>query len=100
MTDVWEYMTKFIFADIENKGAKEYISKNYSNWSYIPKFTPVSLVPVLNSHGADGWELIHIEPVRMVGKNHDIFYHSGTTNNTQWSNAYFCAFKRKVSDKS
>lgn len=98
MTDVWEYVTRFIFADIENNGAREYISKNY-NFSYsIPKFTPLSLIPILNQYGAEGWELIHIEPIRMVGKNHDIYYHSGDANNTQWSNVYFCAFKRKISE--
>jgi len=90
--DKWEYLTQFIWADIENKGAREYIQKTWPNWQ-PQRFSPQTTIPELNKLGEEGWELIHMEPVPEVGDNHDVGF-DHRNNFTTWSNVYFCVFKR------
>lgn len=92
----WEYWTEFFWANIENEGVREYVKKKWSHFD-MPKFAPQTMIPELNAYGKEGWELIHMEPVRAVGNNEDILYQSGgDVSRKDWSNVYFCVFKRKI----
>ena len=91
--DKWEYLTTFIFANAETQDIKDYIKKHWPE-GRTEKFAPEALIPRLNDLGAQGWELVRIEPVS-VGKNSDVLTH-GDAGTKTWTNAYFCAFKRKL----
>ena len=92
----WEYMTKFVYAHIDNPDAREYLKETFPNWNNPPKFTPQTMLPELNNWGAAGWELVHMEPVQGVGKNADVlFNYGGDMPYRNWSNVYFCVFKRR-----
>lgn len=93
----WEYLTKFCTAHIDNDGAKEYLAEAFPDWNKPPKYTPETMIPELDDLGADGWELVHMQPVPSVGDNADVGY-QGASDNTWWSNTYFCVFKRRVED--
>ena len=89
-------MTEFIWANIENKDAKQYLDNTFPNWQKPPKFTPETMVPQLNRMGENGWELMHMEPIAAVGNNADVgFSRGGQAPGYAWSNVYFCVFKRK-----
>lgn len=91
----WQYITKIIYADINNSGSSNYFDKNWPTDDDPPKHTPESMIPLLDDFGENGWELIHMEPIPSVGKANDIgFPHGGSLTQTTWSNAYFCVFKR------
>jgi len=91
----WEYWTEFVFANIESPGAAEFIRQGWPDRK-PPKFTPETMIPHLNAFGEVGWELVHMQPV-VVGRNADVgFVHGGGAPGVQWSNAYFCVFKRRV----
>jgi hypothetical protein len=91
----WEYWTGFLWANIENKGARELIKQRWPDWN-PPKFAPQTLIPDLNAFGEEGWELVHMEPVRVVGDNNDILFASGgEVGLRNWSHVYLCVFKRR-----
>jgi hypothetical protein len=56
---------------------------------------PTSRLGVPRKLGAEGWELVHMEPVGGVGKKGDVSFIRGYGSMTVWSNAYFCVFKRR-----
>jgi hypothetical protein len=90
----WEYWTTFLWANIENQGALEFVQKKFPDWKSA-KFAPQTMMPQLDRFGEKVWELVHLEPVRAVGKNMDVFFSSGgEISHTDWSNVYFCVFKR------
>lgn len=63
---------------------------------YFPKYAPQALMPLLNDYGAQGWELVAMEPV-IAGVNGDIWI-GGTPPigmACPWTNQYLCAFKRR-----
>jgi hypothetical protein len=92
----WEYLTEFAWANIDTKGVREYLKQRWPDWT-PRQYTPESMIPLLNDRGKEGWELVHMEPVRQVGKNQDIKFQSGgEISSTDWSNVYFCVFKRRV----
>jgi hypothetical protein len=91
----WEYLTQFIWANIDNKGAKEYIQNTWPNWQ-PKKFSPETMIPELNGWGEKGWELVHMEPVASVGGNQDVWWQGGAV--PTYSSAYFCVFKRRKSE--
>lgn len=88
----WEYMTEFVYANIENAGVREFLQQRWPNWKNPPKFTPQTMMPRLNEWGAEGWELLHMEPIAKVGDNGDVLFPGG---GIRWSNVYFCVFKRR-----
>jgi hypothetical protein len=91
----WEYWTGFVRAEIDSPGVQDYLKQRWPNWD-PPKYAPQAMIPELNKFGAEGWEMVHMEPVREVGKNHDIsFFQSGMSASYEWSHVYFCVFKRK-----
>ncbi len=92
----WEYITTFMWANIDNNNVKEYLARAYPNWAKPPKFTPETMIPELNEWGKEGWEVIHMEPV-IAGSNHDVgFAHGGDVGHTEWTNVYFVVMKRKL----
>jgi hypothetical protein len=92
MEEKWEYLTKFMWASIENEGAREYIQGEWPGWQPA-KYSPETMIPELNAHGDKGWELVHMEPVGGAGKNRDVGFVAGEAI-PRWSNVYFCVFKR------
>jgi hypothetical protein len=93
MEEKWEYLTKFIWASIENEGAREYLQGAWPGWQPA-KYSPETMIPELNAYGDKGWELVHMEPVGAAGKNRDVGFIAGEAI-PRWSNVYFCVFKRK-----
>ena len=86
----WEYQTIFVQAEARLEAA---FLQELRDWKEgIPLYTPESMIPRLNSYGADGWELIHMQPVG-VGSKGDILMQDGSGSRF-WSYTYFCVFKR------
>jgi hypothetical protein len=85
----WEYLTIFVEADAEREAL--YLVETRTWKDGIPKNTPEAMIPQLNALGAQGWELVHMQPV-YAGKKADVLTHAG--NERLWTANYFCAFKR------
>ncbi len=90
MVEQWEYLTRFLEAEV-TKEVKEYLKQNFAV-KRPPRFTPESMIPELNELGAQGWELVQMQPVAKVGSKGNVFF-SGEI--PKWSNVYFCVFKRR-----
>ena len=93
MEEKWEYLTKFIWASIENDGAKEYLQQTWPDWQPA-QYSPETMMPELNAYGESGWELVHMQPVGAVGNKRDVGFVAGEVT-PRWSNVYFCVFKRR-----
>ena len=89
--EAWEYQCRFIEANIESKGASEYLHARWPNWK-VPQHTPQTMDPELNNLGRDGWELIQITPVVALA-NGDVQL-TGNEASAK-TNVYFAVFKRK-----
>jgi hypothetical protein len=89
----WEYLTTFIKADAKAQPAAEFLKRFRPNWKNPPQFTPEAMMPELDALGAQGWELVHMQPVAQVGKKGDVFFPGG--GSAGWSNTYFCVLKRR-----
>jgi len=87
----WEYHTEIIRAHIDNPGVREALSRRWPTFK-PSKFSPETMVPHLDQWGAEGWELVHMEPVAGTGSNMDIHF---TGQAPSYSNEYFCVFKRR-----
>lgn len=98
MSEKWEYMTEFAWANLEGSGVEEFLKKRYP--TYKPaKYAAETLMPRMNEWGRQGWELIHMEPIAGVGQNGDVrFAHGGGYALSTWSNVYFCVYKRRIKD--
>lgn len=91
--DRWEYLTVFVKADARREA--DFLEQHRSWKSGIPQYTPEAMIPQLNAYGAQGWELVHMQPA-LVGDKEDILMHdNGSTR--AWTSEYFCVFKRPVS---
>ena len=89
-TESWEYLTKFVRASTKSPGVLDFLKRYRPDWKKIPEHTPEAMMPELDALGAQGWELVHMEPVGRVGKKADILFGGG-----DWSSTYFCVFKRR-----
>ncbi len=86
----WEYMTTFLAAKADKKETRQFIKTRFNK---RPKrFSPESMIPELDKLGAEGWEMVHMEPVARVGGKEDVLF----DNDYRWSNTYFCVFKRRA----
>jgi hypothetical protein len=94
--DKWEYRTQFVFADSTAPGAQEHLLHNEIYPGTPPVYAPESMEVYLNRLGAEGWEIITMQPVPKVGKKRDVGFPSEGT--TVWSNAYFLVMKRRKAD--
>lgn len=88
----WEHWTGFVWANAAEQAA--FLRQRWPDWS-APKFAPQALMPTLDRLGAQGWELVSLDPV-VVGKNEDVMVHYAVAGNVTWTNAYFCVMKRRV----
>ncbi|NWG17969.1 MAG: hypothetical protein HXY41_15195 [Chloroflexi bacterium] len=86
----WEYLTTIIRADAGNKDVQEQIKRRWPNLKRVPRYAPEAMTRQLDDLGAQGWELVSMEPVRRVGRKGDILF-----GDPGWSNAYFCVLKRR-----
>ncbi len=89
----WEYLTRFVEADVRNPGT-DTIYSELVDGDNLPRYSPLAMIPELNHLGEKGWEIVHMEPV-VIGKNHDVLTHEGG-GMKRWAMNYFCVFKRPV----
>jgi hypothetical protein len=115
----WEYRTTVFYANAHEPDTKDYLQSVWPAWK-PPRHAPQALIPKLNDYGADGWELVHIQPVYLDDEA-NVLIHGGPnaaavddaitgmlkakaripssspgSEPTRYSNAYLCAFKRQV----
>lgn len=88
----WEYLPTYIEANAKKKEIRQFLQEQ-AGVKRPPAYMVESLMPALNRLGAEGWELIHMEPVPKLGSKGDVLFGGGY----RWSNVYFCVFKRRKS---
>lgn len=88
--DQWEYLPTYLEANASKKEVKQFL-KNRLDVKRPSRYMPEAMMPQLNELGAQGWELVHMEPVARVGKKGDVLF---ANIGRHWSNVYFCVFKR------
>ena len=90
----WEYLVRVFRCDKEDEVAVSYILQEYPDrdWKELPKYDLLSLEAWLNQCGAEGWELVRLEPVDSVGKNGDLGFIYPEVNT--WRHQHLCVFKR------
>jgi hypothetical protein len=92
--DRWEYLTRFVYANVENENALDHFLIQWPG-EKPRKYEPETMIPELNTLGKQGWELVHMQPIGAVGKNRDVGFVAGEAI-PRWSNSYFCVFKRRI----
>lgn len=88
--ETWEYFTTSFVADTELVGVP--VIDGIPGGEH-PRYSVYTLIPQLNYYGAQGWELISLEPMQ-IGKNGDM--RTASTASTIWANQYFATFKRRT----
>lgn len=88
----WEYLPIHIEAQANTKEMKEFLKRQMPDVKKFPRYMPQAMMPELNELGAQGWELVHMEPVARVGSKADVYFNGA---DSKWSNVYFCVFKRR-----
>lgn len=84
----WEYLTLFVEARVRDKETRQYIKETFDK---KPKrYSPEAMIPELNKLGEEGWEMVHMEPLPRVGGREKVQF-----DRFNWSNTYFCVFKRR-----
>jgi hypothetical protein len=86
----WEYLTIFVEADAQRE--EDFLRERWDWKAGIPPYIPQSMIPQLDSLGDQGWELVHMQPVR-AGNNGDVLI-ADTSSGRVWTGTYFCVFKR------
>jgi len=84
----WEYQTRFFEANATDKQIKSFVENSFNKKA--KRHSPEAMIPELNALGAEGWEIIHMEPVARVGGKEDVRMADGG-----WSNTYFAVLKRR-----
>lgn len=87
----WQYMTVFIKAEAALE--MDFLQERWDWKGGVPRNTPESLIPRLDSLGDQGWELVHMQPV-VVGNNADVLAVDSGRGSAGWTSTYFCVFKR------
>jgi hypothetical protein len=87
----WQYMTVFVKAEAAH--VKDFLEENWDWKAGIPRNTPESMIPRMDAFGAEGWELVHMQPV-FVGSNADVLTVDSGRGTPSWTSNYFCVFKR------
>jgi|GEM_PF-554569 len=93
MNEKWEYLTTFVEARVKGKDIRNYIKENFDKKPR--KHSPEAMIPDLNKLGAEGWELVSMEPVADIGGKEDILI---AGEGRKWTAVYFCVFKRRLPD--
>ena len=91
----WEYLTTFLQANAESEAYQRAVKLGQVPKN-VSKYAVQATIPALNALGADGWELVHMEPIQAVGKSGDVGFGTTSISGFNWSNTYFCVFKRKI----
>lgn len=84
----WEYQTRFFEAKVNSDQIKSFVESSFNKKA--KRYSPEAMIPELNALGAEGWEIIHMEPVARVGGKEDVRMEDGG-----WSNTYFAVLKRR-----
>lgn len=92
MEERWEYMTEFLMAELNGQGVKEYLKQRFPGFEPA-KHSPQTMIPRLNHLGEAGWELVHMQPVLLIGSNQDVFW---ANDSQKFGHTYFCVFKRRL----
>jgi len=92
----WEYWPTFIEASAKDKEMKEFLRNSVPDLKKPPRYLAEAMMPKLNELGAQGWELVHMEPVAGLGDKGDVLF---AGDSREWSNVYFCVFKRRKADQ-
>ncbi len=92
-TEQWEHLIVTLRANAEDQ--QDFLQQAWPEQSF-PRYAPQALMPLLNEYGAQGWELVAMEPV-ITGVNGDIWMggYSSVSTASPWTNQYLCAFKRR-----
>jgi hypothetical protein len=90
----WEYLTTFLEADAEREADALLDIRDWK--SGIPAYAPEALMLRMNALGEQGWELVHMQPVR-VGQNEDVLVFDSSSGRV-WTSRYFAVFKRPKAD--
>jgi hypothetical protein len=91
----WEYLTLFVEADAKRE--EDFLRQGWDWKTGIPAFAPQALIPQLDFLGDQGWELLHMQPVR-VGNRGDVLM-ADSSGSRLWTSSYLCVFKRpKLAD--
>ncbi|MCA0452367.1 MAG: DUF4177 domain-containing protein [Chloroflexi bacterium] len=91
----WEYLS--VFVDAVSEPVIDYLEDLKSWKNGVPRNTPESMIPRLDSYGQDGWELVHMQPV-VVGRNADVLAQYTGSGTQGWTSQYFCVFKRPADE--
>jgi len=89
----WEYLPTYLEAQAKNKDIKAFLKEQMPERKKFPRYMAQAMIPELNELGAQGWELVHMEPVPGLGNKGDVKFNGSGS----WSNVYFCIFKRRKS---
>lgn len=84
----WEYLTLFVQASAKDAATRDFVKKRFNKKAKA--HSPESMIPELDKLGQEGWELVHMQPVAMVGGKEDLRMETSV-----WSSKYFCVFKRR-----
>ena len=86
---LWEHYIEYIVTDTRDTQTKDFLASYYPG-ERMPKYSAQAALPRLNAIGAQGWELVHMEPVYLE-HNGSVVVATGIGTNT-----YFCVFKRPI----
>lgn len=86
----WEHHIEYIQAEAYSSEHQANVATYYPGRK-VPIYAIQAILPRINELGAQGWELVQLEPVE-VGKNGDIRISGGESS--RWTYTYLCAFKR------
>ncbi len=84
----WEHLIVTLQANAEEQHI--YLRQTWPEQTF-PIYTHEALIPQLDAFGADGWELVTLEPV-VLGSKGDIMV--AAVDHNHWTSTYLCTFKR------
>jgi len=113
----WEYRNVILSAQAHDPDTREYLRSLWPDWE-PPRFAPQALIPKLNEYGANGWELVQIQPV-FLDEDASVLVHGGpkppddpitgaikararipstgpSSEPTRYTHSYLCTFKRTL----
>lgn len=85
----WQYHIEYIYTDASHQQTKDFLATYYPGQRF-PRYAVQAALKRLDELGAQGWELVQMEPVDL-GDNGDIRIGG---ERSYWTNTYLCVFKR------
>ena len=68
----WEYLPTYLEAQAKSKDIKAFLKEQMPERKKFPRYMAQAMIPELNELGAQGWELVHMEPVPGLGNKGDV----------------------------